>query len=309
LFQTAWKALNELLREQGFAPAAIMVLHTWNQELDHHPHVHAIVPGGGPAIDGNGWIESRHPTEKRDKPWLVDNVELGKRFRKKFIEGFRRLVAKNKLRLEDDWERLQDSVELDQWLKPLDEGDWNVFVEGPRHGNSSPSRMLMYLARYLTGGPISDSRIISDENGQVTFWARSKDKRKENAPRPYSLSGREFVRRWTLHVLPKAFVRSRNYGGFHPTKRKRYLEQCRTLLSQPAPPPKPKVEAAEPVVDCPRCKKPMTLIENSRRPSWRDVFTRRIYAPGVYCPSLHPKYYPRSPRGGEPDGFFEIPDG
>ena len=101
LIGPAWQALRVSIEEHcKFEPAALMVLHTWNQELDHHPHLHAIVPGGGPALDGSGSLSSKHPTEKRDKPYLLCNIQLGKKFRERFISGFKKLVQQDKLRLE-----------------------------------------------------------------------------------------------------------------------------------------------------------------------------------------------------------------
>ena len=95
LLRAAWQGLDELLRETlGVAPAASMVLHTWNQELDVHPHCHALVPGSFPSLDGRQWITPKHPKHKRRrKPYLCDNAELSKRFREKFIAGLRRYTS------------------------------------------------------------------------------------------------------------------------------------------------------------------------------------------------------------------------
>ena len=249
-----------------------------------------MVPGGGPSLDGGSWITSRHPTQpNRRKPYLVNNVLLGQRFRKKFTDGFRRLVRGGKLRLEGDWAKLLEPEELEAWLAKVTESDWNVFIEGPPKGKSNPDQLLKYLARYMTGGPISNGRIISAENQCVTFWARSKNKAQGNRSRPFPLSGREFVRRWSMHILPKGYTRSRSYGGYHGSKRKDYLHRCRESLaisdSSPIEPP----ERREPSVPlCPRCDIEMCCIEQQRRPSWKEVFERRIYAdPGIYSPMLH----------------------
>ena len=306
LFRSAWRALKQLLRKHGrFQPAALMVLHTWNQELDHHPHIHAIVPGGGPALDGDSWKESKHPDPKRTKPFLVNNEELGELFRKKFIAGFKRLVQSNKLHLEGEWSQLRDPLELEPWLKPLKEKSWNVYVEGSRHDQQARKQtaanpqlatqnLLMYLARYLTGGPIADSRLVRDDGERVTFMARPKGKRKRTnrQPREFSLPGKEFVRRWALHVLPKGYTRSRSYGGFHPTNRQKYMSRCRDLLNEQSPAAieesQPSDASTEPTQRlCPRCESTMALVENIRRPSWSQVFERHIYATDVYSPTFH----------------------
>jgi hypothetical protein len=108
-------------------------------------------------------------------------------------------------------------------------------VEGPPRGESRPEHVLRYLTRYLSGGPIHDGRIIADEDGWIKFWARSRDKRKpgrllEKKLVEKELWGPEFVRRWAMHILPKGFVRSRRYGGYHTTQSQAYLARCRELL-------------------------------------------------------------------------------
>lgn len=294
LFQAAWRALNETLREAGqFQPAAQLVLHTWNQRLGHHPHIHALVPGGGPSLDGQRWINSRHPTQpRRRKPFLVDNVQLGRSFRKCYVDGLRRLVCKGKLRLDGEWFHLQDPTQREAWLDELTATDWNVFVEGPPHGESRPTDVLKYLARYMTGGPISDRRLISDEDGIVTFWARSKDKGKGNRSEEFPLKGTEFVRRWTMHILPKGYTRSRSYGGYHGTKRGDYLGRCRELLgianddTASTDDQLDDREASGPT--CPHCEIAMLCIGQQSRPSWKKVFERGIYAdPTIYSPMHH----------------------
>jgi Putative transposase len=285
LFHSAWKSLDTLLRRTGrFYPAAQMVLHTWNQQLGHHPHIHAIVPGGGPALDGQRWITSRHPKQRRRrKPFLVDHEELGRLFREAFVQGLHRLAKRGALRLEGDWSRFQDSRQLEAWLKDLEQTDWNVFVEGPPKGISDPRQVLKYLARYLTGGPISNRRIVRDEGGMVTFTARSKDKEAGNPLIEVELPGHAFVRCWSLHILPKGFTKSRSYGGYHPSQRPAYLEQCRRLLPQvdtpsdASRPAEPNMES-EKRLQCPRCEVAMDLIVSKPRPSWQEVFHERSYS-------------------------------
>jgi hypothetical protein len=252
-----------------------------------------LVPGGGPSLDGRRWINSRHPTQpRRRKPFLVDNRELGQNFRKHYVDGLRRLVRSGKLRLEGEWSPLQDPTQLEVWLDELTAIDWNVYVEGPPHGKSRPTDVLKYLARYMTGGPISDRRLISDEDGIVTFWARSKDKARGNRSEPFSLRGIEFVRRWTMHILPKGYMRSRSYGGYHGTKRAAYLERCGQLLGITFDEPAStgdELESWEPSPPtCPRCQIPMQCIRQQARPSWKEIFERAIYAdPAIYSPMLH----------------------
>ncbi len=245
---------------------------------------------------------ARHPTERnRHKPYLTNNIELGRVFRQKFTDGLRRLVSSGKLKLQDEWAKLHDRRELKAWLEDITESDWNVFIEGPPHGQSRPDRVLKYLARYLTGGPISDLRIIGDEDGRVSFWARSKDKAKGNPSRPFSLPGKEFVRRWAMHILPKGYTRSRHFGGYHGRKRAAYLARCRALLAKSLPtvansvteqPAPPSIEPSPP--RCPRCDVPMRCMDQQRRPSWKFIFARSIYDDAtLYSPMHH--IYSRAP--------------
>jgi hypothetical protein len=247
---------------------------------------------------------TRHPTQRnRRKPYLTDNVELGRVFRKKFTGGLRRLVSSGKLKLQDEWAKLHDRDELQAWLDTITASDWNVFIEGPPHGRSRPEHVLKYLARYLTGGPISDRRILRDEEGRVTFWARSKEKTKakRNRSRSFSLSGKEFVRRWAMHILPKGYTRSRQFGGYHGRKRAAYLASCRELLAKSLPaeanvvaePPAPPSTEPSPL-SCPRCDVPLRCLNRRRRPSWKFIFARSLYDDAtLYSPMHH--IYSRAP--------------
>ncbi len=282
LFRSAWSAIKYEMNKQNIDPAALLVLHTWNQELGHHPHIHALVPGGGPAANTDSdplWVTASDVTRpwRTEKPSLVDNVALGQRFRDTFVRGLGWLVRNGKLKLSDEFKQLSNSKVLRGWLESLKGSDWNVFIEGPPNGKSDPKDVLKYLTRYMTGGPIGDNRIESDELGMVTFTARrnSKQKGKKNPPRRISISGAEFVRRWSLHVLPKSFTRSRCYGGYHGSRRKAYLEACRKLLPvasvQDSVKSDPRDDLPKPAPKCPLCQIEMKCIAERPRPSWREL--------------------------------------
>ncbi len=237
LFQSAWRALRQVIeQEQGFEASAVMMLHTWNQKLQPHAHVHALVPGGGSSLDEeHRWIQShrrgghrcggesrgsrRRSRARQKRAYLVDADELRLQFRKTFLKGLRRLHRTGVLKLDEHWSHLRNTSAFEAWLKPLEHVTWVTYIEPPPSENAAPEHVLKYLARYLTGGPISDRRLISHERGDVTFWARTGKTpgggRAET--QAYTLSGTEFVRRWSLHILPKGYVKTATRAAIPPT--------------------------------------------------------------------------------------------
>lgn len=296
LMRTAWRALRDVLREQqGIEPAALLVLHTWNQELDHHPHVHAVVPGGGPSRDATRWITTRHPRHRRrTKPYLVDNRLLGRKFREHFCAGLLRLHRQGLVKFAPPLLPGVDEPDFAEWLRRIARQDWNVFIEAPPE-NSQPQHLVKYLARYLTGGPICDRRLIAHADGHVTFWARSKSKSTGNPSRPFRLPGIEFVRRWSLHILPKGFTKSRRYGGFSGRHCQSYLQRCRQLLQLADA--ELELSSNSPRQDnlpetprkCPHCDGQLTCIVTTRRRSWRDLFHDYSTCPVWYQPWSLPR--------------------
>ena len=168
-----------------------------------------------------------------------------------------------------------------------------VFIQPPPTEQANPTQVLKYLARYLTGGPISDGRLLDHQDGKITFWARGHDKTSGNQREPYTLPGVEFTRRWAMHILPKGFTKSRCFGGFSCRHRETYLARCRTLLGCEQAPPvstgasaSEPVEAQQPTRPCPRCQTPMTCVSPPERPSWRTVLSGPA-CPGWYSPLRH----------------------
>ena len=315
LFRSAWQALRHELRKQGIDPAAVLVLHTWNQELGHHPHIHALVPGAGPSANRDSdpcWVEAKDANFPDGRePFLVDVEQLGRTFRDRFVRGLGTLLRKESLRLHDEWSQLHDKGLRRCWLKALRQSPWNVFISGPPHGDSNPEQVLKYLTRYMTGGPISAARIVAQNDDQVTFLARSKDKSQGNPQIEHTIAGVEFVRRWSLHILPPGFTRCRRYGGYHGSRCKWYLDTCRELLGiKPAdqetpdcsPEQPPEVAESTNNPRCPHCQQSMVLLEFLPRPSWRDIFLGSATHPPLTCfPWLRPgrqtRHHPFEPDG------------
>ena len=208
-------------------------------------------------------------------------------FRKAYLRGLNRLLRQGKLKLGGSVAWLQDGAARQRWLDNLKATDWNVFIEGPPHGSSDPRNVVKYLARYISGGPIADRRIIKVDERRVTFWARPKTSNRKrrgmNRPERYRLTGDEFVRRWCLHILPRGFTRCRRYGGFHNHHRAEYLTRCRRLIGAKSPMDTNLDRTEDPSVDhappdsppsptCPKCEMATTFVSQQSRPSWKDIF-------------------------------------
>lgn len=222
LLQTSAETLREVAatpKYLGAEIAILSVLHTWGQNLQHHPHVHCVVPGGGISPDESHWMHCR------DGFFLPVKV-LGRLFRGKFLARLRTEYDKGLLELgHGSIEKLADGSRFKEWLSALYEKDWVVYAKRPFGG---PEQVLRYLASYTHRTAISNHRLVSLREGKVSF--RWKDYAHGCRRRVMSLAAPEFLRRFLLHVLPKGFVRIRHYGFLANRHRSAKLELCRELL-------------------------------------------------------------------------------
>jgi len=207
----------------------------------------------------------------------ADNLRV--KFRTEFLAGLRQLHTNGELKLEGKWAHLQNNVTFEKFLQPLERKSWVTYIQPPPTESSQPQDIVKYLARYLTGGPISDQRLVNYENGRGTFSARKgKTHGGSDEVEEVELPALEFVRRWCLHILPKGFTKTRCFGGWSNHHCKRYVAECRELLGTN------KAAGSESGTDvvehpdavggrpCPTCGGEMELIEREHRTSWRDVF-------------------------------------
>jgi hypothetical protein len=232
LFRAAWEALRTMAQDPqhlGAQVGAVMVLHTWGQNLEHHPHLHCVAPGGGLSQEGTQWIPSRSPN------YFLDVFVLAERFRTSFLKGLQTLHRKGKLKLEGKLAELAPLAAFLRWLRPLAEKNWIVYCQAPPPAAQGPQAVWKYLARYVAGAALGDSRLLKHEQGQVTF--RVKDYRQGRKRTELTLSGEEFVRRFCLHVLPKGLVRVRSFGFLSSAQRKQRVGHCRQLLLRRAAAP------------------------------------------------------------------------
>jgi hypothetical protein len=255
LFRASAETLLEMAadpRHLGAEIGFLSVLHTWGQNLLHHPHVHCVIPAGGLSANHSHWV---HPTPAFFLPARV----LSRVFRGKFITGLKRLFRKNKLVFTGTLKPLAHQKAFDSFLRPLFRKDWVVYAKPPFGG---PDHVLHYLARYTHRVAISNHRLIGFQNHQVTF--RWKDYTHGDKKRKMTLSADEFLRRFLLHVLPRSFVRIRFFGFLANRCRAGLLPLCRQLLGQHARQCNQTDRPASPqpaCLFCPKCATPMLLIE------------------------------------------------
>ena len=243
LFQAASEALLTLgadSRHIGAHLGFLAVLHTWDQQLRPHPHLHCLVPAGGIALDHSRWVRTRRPR------YLMPTSVLAARFRNQFLKSLWRAYRCNKLRLGGALAPLKKTAEFHRLYSKLKRMKWVVDARPP-FGN--PEHVLQYLARYTHRVAISNGRLIDLQDGEVTFrWRDSAD---HNQQKLKKLGAIEFMRRFLLHVLPKGFVKIRHFGFLAHPERRAALQLARELLGAPEPPPEVPQKTAE--RKCPCC--------------------------------------------------------
>ena len=201
----------------------LSILHTWGQNLLHHPHVHCVVPGGGLSPDGSRWIACR--------PGFFFPVRvLSRLFRRLFLEGLRRAYHAGELHFYSHLEPLREAKAFARYLAPAAETEWVVYAKPPFGG---PQQVLHYLGRYTHRVAISNNRLQGMSDGKVTFaW---KDYKHGASRRTMTLEGGEFIRRFLIHVIPEGFQHIRHYGFLANRHRECKLARCRRLLGTCAP--------------------------------------------------------------------------
>ncbi len=231
LFQSASETLLEFgQRRLGRQLGAIMVLHTWDQLLKPHFHVHALVPGGALADEGQRW----NPTQAK---FLFPVKALSTVFRAKYLDGLRRFYVEQKLRLTHTTLELEAPKTFETFVKGLRSKNWIVYAKAPFGG---PEQTLSYLGRYTHRVALSNHRLLEIQGAQIRFTFRNRQQgdRSEVA----QLDAHTFIERFLMHVLPSGFVRVRHYGLLANRCKAYTLPLCPQALGQvePPPPPEPK---------------------------------------------------------------------
>lgn len=227
------------------------VLHTWTQKLEHHPHVHCVVPAGGLSFDHQRWIS----VNVRYRFFLPKKV-LQIVFRAKLTEALEDAFAEGRIQFHGKLQHLSQPKAFHAFVRGLFRNEWVVHCKRPFGG---PEYVLRYLGRYTHRVAISNHRLVSLTNGEVSF--RWRDRAHGNREQTLILSVDEFLRRFLLHVLPKGFVRIRNYGYLANRRRSNLLPLCfRCLGSEPnGSTTEPQPADTPGLWRCPRCGGPMIV--------------------------------------------------
>src|SRR5216683_458876 len=254
LLRASAETLLEVARHPRHLGAEIgffSVLHTWNQKLGLHPHVHCVVAAGGLSLDHTRWIRSR-------SHFFLSIHVLRRVFRGKFVAGLRSAFQHGQLYFSDNLSLLAQPKIFAAWLRPLFRKDWVVYSKPPFGG---PEYVLQYLGRYTHRVAISNHRLVTFVDSKVTFrWRDSAD---HNEQKLLTLSLDKFLRRFLLHLLPKGFVRIRNFGFLANRRRATLLPLCFHLLGSTQP-TEQELSTGHDVNDlrlCPKCGGPMMVIE------------------------------------------------
>lgn len=223
LFKAAAETLSELSSNKKYLGAKLgftSILHTWGQNLMHHPHIHCIVPGGGLSSIGK-WINSR-------KKFFIPVKVLSRKFRGKFLYYLKKLYYQNKLEFHGSQKYLSINTEFEKQLSSLYSKEWIVYCKPPF---KNAACVVEYLGRYTHRVAISNNRIVSIENGKVTFkWRDYKD---NNKWKLMTLSAEEFIRRFLIHILPNKFMKIRHYGLLGNRNKNTKLKLCKELTNTP----------------------------------------------------------------------------
>ena len=226
LFQATAETLKTIAADPKHLGAEIgffAVLHTWGSNLQFHPHLHCVVPAGGPSPDGERWVSCR-------PGFFLPVKVLSRLFRRLFLESLQKAFDSGRLQFWTALESLREPNAFARLVARLKACEWVVYSKRPFAG---PQQVLDYVGRYTHRVAISNNRLLDIENDRIRFqW---KDYRDGDQTKTMNLSADEFIRRFLLHVLPDGFQRIRYYGFLGNRYRKQKLEECRRLLGMPAP--------------------------------------------------------------------------
>ncbi len=263
LLRISAETLIEVARNPEFLGAEIgffSVLHSWTQKLDYHPHVHCVVPAGGLSSDHQRWV----PADPRYR-YFLPKWALRKVFRGKLIDALEEAFAERRIGFYGKLKHLSDPKTFHSFIRDIHRNQWVVYCKRPFGG---PEDVIKYLGRYTHRVAISNHRLVSFENGEVTFTWR--DRAHGSVLKEMTLPAEKFLQRFLLHLLPKGFVRIRNFGFLASRHRGKLLPLCFQSLGLD---PDAFDNEAQPddtkgLWTCPKCGGPMIVILRVNAPKW-----------------------------------------
>jgi len=259
VFDLLFKTVTETLQEFAGDPkhglggkiGFTAILHTWDQKLLDHIHLHCVIPAGVLSFDGMCWIHSR-------KNFLFPVKALSKAFRGKFIDYLKKAFFEGNLIFPGQIAYLVTKESFSELINQLWKKDWVVYSKAPFNG---PEKVLDYLGRYTHRVAIANYRIVKVEGSLVTF--RYRDRADGDKCKHMTIDAQEFIRRFLLHVLPDSFQRIRHFGFLANRSKSKDLARCREIFGLSADPPEVPEETAQEkilrltgvdVSECPRCR-------------------------------------------------------
>jgi hypothetical protein len=264
LLRLSAETLMEVARNPEFLGAEIgffSVLLSWTQQLEHHPHVHCVVPAGGLSFDHQRWV----PADPRYRFFLPKGA-LREVFRGKVKDALKEAFAEGKIGFYGKLKHLSDPKTFHAFVHDLYRNNWVVHCKRLFGG---PEQVLKYLGRYTHRVAISNHRLVSFENGEVTFTWR--DRAHGSVQKEMPLPAEEFLRRFLLHLLPKGFVRIRSFGFLANRRRSKLLQLCFQCLGSNSDALTNEAQPAgtSGLWKCPKCGGPMVVTFRVNAPCWR----------------------------------------
>ncbi len=267
LFKAASETLIEFGKNNlGGQAGFLAILHTWDQKLLDHFHLHCVVAGGALSFDKSRWVSAR-------KNFLFSVKALSIVFRAKFTEHLIKAFLKGKLIFPGTISPLGHEKEFLIFVNGIRQKDWVVYCKKPFAG---PQQVLQYIGRYTHRVAISNQRIVNIDNGNVTYTYR--DRRDNNTLKTMTLPAKEFIRRFLLHVLPDGFVRIRHFGFLANRYKKENIQRCRDLIGIPQQIPETTEKNSQElmlevtgidITICPCCKKGSMVVIEEIQAQWK----------------------------------------
>jgi len=272
IYSILFKAVSETLlafgrNNLGGVLGFIAILHTWEQKLLEHIHLHCVIPGGVISEDKTRWIGTKGN-------YLFNADALSMVFREKFIDYLKKARSKGNLEFPGATAKYETEEGFSELISRLRAKNWVVYSKKPFAG---PEQVLDYIGRYTHRIAISNNRIVEVRDGKVTFTYR--DRKNDNILRIKTLEAEEFIRRFLLHILPEGFMKIRHFGFLSNRRKKENMQLCRELIGDNSPAPKQEKKTAEElmleltgidIARCPCCGKgTMKIIMKMPYPSRR----------------------------------------